>query len=330
MKAIRYYAYGPPGVVTLRDVDMPAVGDDDVLVRVRAASVNPLDWHFMRGKPYVARATAGLRRPRTHGLGSDMAGTVEAVGKNVTRFRPGDEVFGGRGGNLAERSAAFAEYASIPESGMIVTKPAGLTFEQAASVPVAAITALQALRDKGRIQPGHRVLVNGAAGGVGTFAVQLAKALGAAEVTGVCSTPNVDMVRSIGADEVVDYTKEDFTRTGRRYDLLVDMVGNRTPAEFRRVLSPRGALLAGAPAKGQWIGPLAGMARLVLISQVVSQRMVPFLVRESAGDLTVLCDLLAAGTITPVIDRTYPLSQVPEALAYLEEGHARGKVVITV
>jgi NADPH:quinone reductase-like Zn-dependent oxidoreductase len=329
MKAIRYYAYGSPDVLQLQDIDVPAVGDNDVLVRVRAASVNPLDWHFMRGAPYLARAQAGLSRPRTNGLGGDMAGRVEAVGKNVTKFQPGDEVFGGRGVTLVERSAAFAEYASIHEDGMVLNKPANLTFEQAASVPVAAITALQALRDKGRIRPGHRVLINGAAGGVGTFAVQIAKALGA-EVTGVCSTPNVEMVRSIGAGHVIDYTKEDFTRTGQRYDLLVDLVGNRTLTESRRVLAPKGVLAVGAPAKGLWIGPLIGILKLVLLSRVVSQTMVAFLARESQDDLAVLHELLETGKITPVIDRTYPLSEVPKAIAYLEEGHARGKVVITV
>jgi NADPH:quinone reductase-like Zn-dependent oxidoreductase len=329
MKAIRYHAYGPPDVLELQDVAMPAVHDGDVLVRVRAASVNPLDWHHLRGMPYLVRTTAGLSRPRTGGLGADLAGHVEAVGKNVAAFQPGDEVFGGRGARLDERSAAFAEYASIPADGMLLRKPAGLTFEQAAAVPVAAITAVQGLRDKGRLLPGHQVLVNGAAGGVGTFAVQIAKALGA-RVTGVCGTSNVEMVRSIGAEDVVDYTKEDFTRSGRRYDLLFDLVGNRTLTDCRRVLAPGGVLVGAAPAKGQWAGPVIGVLKLIVLSRFVSQTMVPFLARERKDDLAVLHGLLESGTIKPVIDRAYPLSQVPEAIAYLEKGHAKGKVVITV
>ncbi|WP_246268205.1 NAD(P)-dependent alcohol dehydrogenase [Acrocarpospora macrocephala] len=308
---------------------MPAVNDDEVLIRVRAASVNPLDWHFMRGKPYIARTQFGLFRPKTCGMGGDLAGHVEAVGRNVTKFQPGDEVFGGRGVGLVDRAASFAEYASLPENGMLAKKPANLTFEQAASVPVAALSALQALRDKGRIQAGHKVLVNGAAGGVGTFAVQIAKALGA-EVTGVCSTPNVEMVLSIGADQVIDYTKEDFTRTGQRYDVLVDLVGNRTPAESRRALAHRGILVGAAPAKGQWAGPVIGVLKLIVLSRIVSQTMVSFLARESQDDLTVLSGLLEAGKIAPVIDRTYQLNEVPEAIAYLEKGHARGKVVVIV
>ncbi len=241
----------------------------------------------------------------------------------VTRFQPGDEVFGNHRGT-------FAEYLSIREDGVVLRKPANLTFEQAASVPVAANTALQALRDKGRVQRGHKVLVNGAAGGVGTFTVQIAKALGA-EVTGVCSTRNVDMVRSIGADQVVDYTREDFTRTGQRYDVMVDMVGNRTLSECRRVLAPKGVLVGvGGPNEGLWIGPLVGVARMVLLSRFVSQRMVPLLAHNSRDDLVVLSELLESGRVTPVIDRTYPLGEVPEAVRYLEEGHARGKVVITI
>src|SRR6516165_5180613 len=321
MKAIRYDRYGPPDVLELRDVDMPAVGDDDVLVRVRAASVNPLDWHFMRGAPYLVRMVAGLPRPRDGRLGADMAGSVEAVGKNVTGFRPGDEVFGG----LDDRGT-LAEYISIRHDGAVLTKPAGLTFEQAASVPVAAVTALQALRDKGRVRPGHKVLVNGASGGVGTFAVQIAKAFGA-EVTGVCSTPNVEMVASIGADQVIDYTREDFTRAGRRYDLLVDIAGNRTLAETRRALTPKGVLVGvGGPNKGHWIGPLGRSVTMALLSPVLSQRMVFFLARLNKADLGVLRDLLEAGKLTPVIDRTFPLGESARAIGYLEEGHARGKV----
>jgi len=324
VKAIRYYRYGSPDVLELRDVELPVVHDDEVLVRVRAASVNPLDFHFMRGTPYVVRAQAGLSRPKVHGLGADMAGQVEAVGRNVTGFQPGDEVFGARLGGM------FAEYASVRQDAAILPKPANLTFEQAAAVPVAALTALQALRDKGRIQPGHKVLVNGAAGGVVAFAVQLAKAFGA-EVTGVCGTGNVELVRSIGADEVVDYTREDFTRTGRRYDLLIDVAGSKSLADSRRVLNPKGVLVGvGGPLKGRWIRPLMRPVAMLVLSPVVSQRMVPLLASQSRDDLAVLSELLDAGKVTPVIDRTYPLSEVPAAVRYLEQGHARGKVVITI
>jgi NADPH:quinone reductase-like Zn-dependent oxidoreductase len=306
---------------------MPAVGDDEMLVRVRAASVNPLDWHFMRGSPYLVRVLAGLSRPKaTAGrLGADMAGSVEAVGTNVTGFRPGDEVFGG-----LEDRGTLAEYVSIRHDGVVLPKPAGLTFEQAASVPVAGFTALQALRDKGRIKPGHRVLVNGAAGGVGTFAVQIAKAFGA-KVTGVCSTANVEMVASIGAEKVIDYTKEDFTQARGNYDLLIDIAGNRALAETRRVLAPKGVLVAvGGPDKGRWVGPLSRSVRMALLSPAVSQRMVFFLAHQNKADLAILRELLEAGKITPVIDRTYPLSETAEAIGYLEHGHARGKVVITL
>jgi len=327
MKAIRFYRYGPPEVLELADIDVPAVGDDEVLIRVRAASVNPLDWHFMRGAPYLVRAMAGLSRPRASAtrLGADMAGSVEAVGRNVTGFRPGDEVFGG-----LEDRGTLAEYLSIRHDGVVLTKPAGLSFEQAAAVPVAGFTALQALRDKGRIQAGQQVLINGAAGGVGTFAVQLAKAFGAV-VTGVCSTGNAELVASLGADQVIDYTREDFTRTGRRYDLLVDIAGNRTLAQTRRVLAPRGVLVGvGGPNKGRWVGPLARSARMAVLSPAVSQRMVFFLAHQNKDDLVVLRDLLRSGKVTPVIDRTYPLSQAAEAIGYLEQGHARGKVVLTI
>jgi NADPH:quinone reductase-like Zn-dependent oxidoreductase len=327
MKAIRFYRYGPPEVLELTDVDVPAVGDGEVLVRVRAASVNPLDWHFMRGSPYLVRAMAGLSRPRASAtrLGADMAGSVQAVGKDVTGFQPGDEVFGG-----LEDRGTLAEYLTIRHDGVVLTKPAGLSFEQAAAVPVAGFTALQALRDKGRIQAGQQVLVNGAAGGVGTFAVQLAKAFGAT-VTGVCSTRNAGLVASLGADRVIDYTREDFTRTGRRYDLLVDIAGNRTLAQTRRVLAPAGVLVAvGGPNKGRWVGPLARAAQMALLSPVVSQRMVSFLAHQNKDDLAVLRDLLQDRKVTPVIDRIYPLSQAAEAIGYLEQGHASGKVVLTI
>ena len=281
----------------------------------------------MRGAPYLVRMMAGLSRPKPSAsrLGADMAGSVEAVGQDVTGFQPGDEVFGG----LEERGT-LAEYISVRADAVVLQKPAGLTFEQAAAVPVAAFTALQALRDKGRVQPGQKVLVNGASGGVGTFAVQIAKALGA-EVTGVCSTANVGMVASIGADHVVDYTREDFTRAERRYDLLIDIAGNRSLAETRRVLAPKGALVVvGGPNKGRWIGPLGRTIRMLLQSPAVSQRMVSFLAHQNRDDLAVLRELLDAGKVTPVIDRAYRLNQVAEAVRYLETGHARGKVVITV
>ena len=327
MKAVRYHRYGGPDVLELQEVDTPAAGDGELLVRVRAASVNPLDWHFMRGAPYLVRMMAGLSRPKPSAsrLGADMAGSVEAVGQDVTGFQPGDEVFGG----LEERGT-LAEYISVRADAVVLQKPAGLTFEQAAAVPVAAFTALQALRDKGRVQPGQKVLVNGASGGVGTFAVQIAKALGA-EVTGVCSTANVGMVASIGADHVVDYTREDFTRAERRYDLLIDIAGNRSLAETRRVLAPKGALVVvGGPNKGRWIGPFGRTIRMLLQSPAVSQRMVSFLAHQNRDDLAVLRELLDAGKVTPVIDRAYRLNQVAEAVRYLETGHARGKVVITV
>ena len=327
VKAIRFDRYGPPDVLDLRDLDMPAIGDDEVLVRVRAASVNPLDWHFMRGEPFLVRMLAGMSRPRAgaNQLGADMAGSVEAVGKNVAEFRAGDEVFGG-----LEDRGTLAEYISVRQDGVVVSKPANLTFEQAASVPVAAFTALQALRDKAQVRAGQKVLVNGASGGVGTFAVQLAKAFGA-EVTGVCSTPNVDLVASLGADHVVDYTGQDFTRTGLRYDVLIDIAGNRRLADTRRVLAPTGVLVGvGGPNKGRWIGPLSRMARMVVLSPVVSQRLVSFLAHQNKDDLLVVREFLETEKVRPVIDKTYPLTEVAEAIGYLEEGHARGKVVITV
>jgi len=327
MKAIRFDRYGPPEVLELRDVDMPEVGDDELLVRVRAASVNPLDWHFMRGSPYLVRMVAGLSRPRASvgQLGADMAGSVEAVGKNVTGFRPGDEVFGG-----SDDRGTLAEYLSIGQDRAVLAKPAGLTFEEAASVPVAAVTALQALRDKGKIQPGYKVLINGASGGVGTFAVQIAKALGA-QVTGVCSTRNVEKAVSIGADQVIDYTREDFTQVRGRYDLVVDIAGNRTVAETRRVLVPKGVLVAvGGPNKGRWIGPLGRSVTMALLSPAVSQHMAFFLAHQNKADLAVLRELLEGGKVRPVVDRTYPLNDVAGAIAYLEQGHARGKVAITM
>jgi NADPH:quinone reductase-like Zn-dependent oxidoreductase len=322
MKAIVYCDYGSPDVLKLKDIEKPTPADNEALVRVRAASVNPADGVY-RG---IARIITGLRKPKVTRLGIDFAGTVEAIGRNVTKFKPGDEVFGGRTG-------AFAEYVCVLEDRAVVLKSANLTFEQAASVPVAAVTALQGLRDKGKIQPGQKVLINGASGGVGTFAVQIAKSFGA-EVTGVCSTRNVDMVRSIGADHVIDYTKEDFTKSEQRYDLIFDLVGNHSFSERRRVLNPNGiCVMAGVGGagwhEGVWMR-LAGEIKALTLSRFVNQKFVMYLAKLNKEDLTILRDLMQAGKVTPVIDRRYPLSEVPEAIRYLEEGHARGKVVITV
>jgi NADPH:quinone reductase-like Zn-dependent oxidoreductase len=322
MKAIVYSNYGSPDVLKYEEIEKPTAGDNEVLIKVRAASVNPYDWHFMRGTPYAVRIPAGLRKPKVTRLGADVAGQVEAVGRNVTQFKPGDAVFGTCRG-------AFAEYACTSEAALVM-KPSNVTFEQAASVPIAAFTALQGLRDKGHIQPGQKVLINGAAGGVGTFAVQIAKSYGA-EVTGVSSTRNVDMVRSIGADRVIDYTQEDFTKSGQRYDLLFDAVGNHSLSACRRVLNPKGVLIMAGGTAGRWmIGALArGIAALVL-SRFVSQDLVGILARTRKEDLTIMRALIEAGKVTPVIDRRYKLSEVPEAVRYLEEGHARGKVVVTL
>jgi NADPH:quinone reductase-like Zn-dependent oxidoreductase len=322
MKAILYYKYGSPDVLRYEETEKPTAADNEVLIKVRAASVNPYDWHFIRGLPYLVRIMAGLRKPKVTQLGVDVAGQVEAVGRNVSQFKPSDAVFGACRG-------AFAEYACVSESAL-ARKPDNVTFEQAASVPIAAFTALQALRDKGRLQPGQKVLINGAAGGVGTFAVQIAKSLGA-EVTAVCSTRNVAMVRSIGAAQVVDYTREDFTRSGQRYDLILDCVGNRSLSATRRVLNPNGTLIMAGGQAGRWmIGPLARGIQARVISRFGSQNLVGIFAKSNQQDLTVMSELIATGKVTPVIDRRYPLSELPEAIRYLEEGHARGKVVIVL
>ena len=320
MKAIVYYNYGSPDVLRCEEIEKPVAGDNEVLIKVRAASANPLDWRLMRGAPFLIRVLAGLHKPKIKRLGRDVAGRVEAVGRDVTRFKPGDSVFGTCRG-------AFAEYACAPESELVL-KPDKVTFEQAASLPVAALTALQGLRDQGHIQPGQKVLINGAAGGVGTFAVQVAKSFGA-EVTAVCSTRNVDMVRSIGADRVIDYTQKDFTKMGQRYDLLLECVGNCSLSACRRVLNPSCiCVIAGAP-KELW--PILGRAlKAPVLSRCVSQKFVMFMARVRKEDLIALGELVAAGKVTPVIDRRYSLSEVPEAIRYLEAGHARGKVVITL
>ncbi len=322
MKAIIYRCYGSPDVLEFADVEKPRPADNDVLVKVVAAAVNPLDWHYMRGSPYILRLGAGIGAPNDSRLGVDFAGTVEAVGKNVTRFKPGDDVFGGRTG-------AFAEYVIVPEDRALALKPSSVTFEQAASVPIAAITALQALRDKGKLESGQKVLINGASGGVGTFAVQIAKTFGA-EVTGVCSTRNVEMVRSLGADHVIDYKLEDYTQSGQHYDLIIDMVGNHSLMANRKVLNSNGILVMVGGAKGNWIAPLKNPIKALMLSPFVDQELVLILARLRQDDLTIIGDLMQAGKVTPVIDRRYRLSEVPAAIRYSEEGHARGKIIIDV
>ena len=326
MKAVVYTNYGSPDVLEIRDVKKPVPNDDQILIKVRAAAVNPLDWHFMEGTPYIMRAMGvGLRKPKDPRLGVDYAGQVEAVGKNVTQFKPGDEVFGGKTG-------AFAEYVCARADRAIALKPANITFEQAASVPIAAITALQALRDKGKVHAGQKVLINGASGGVGTFAVQIAKSFGA-DVTGVCSTRNLDLVRSLGADHVIDYTKEDFTKGDERYDVILDNVGTQPLSGFRHALQPKGICVmigGGGPNDGGLIGPMGRPIVALLMSPFISQKMGMMMAELNKQDLTILGDLMQSGKVKPVIDRTYPLSQIAEAMRYLEAGHARGKVIITV
>jgi NADPH:quinone reductase-like Zn-dependent oxidoreductase len=328
MKAAIYTRYGSPDVVQMADVEKPVPKDDEVLIRVRAAAVNPYDWHFIRGEPYAVRiAAGGLRKPKDSRLGADVAGEIEVAGKDITQFKLGDAVFGSCKG-------AFAEYACASESNLAL-KPDNVTFEQAASVPIAGFTALQGLRragmtKDGKIRPGQKILINGAAGGVGTFAVQIAKSF-AAHVTGVCSTKNVEMVRSIGADQVVDYTQEDFTKSARRYDVILDCVGNHSFSECRRVMDPRGIYVGAGGTSDNWmIGPLTGALKALVLSWFVSQKQVMVLAKPSKEDLTIMGELMAIGKVTPVIDRCYSLCEVPEAVRYLEAGHARGKVVITV
>ena len=321
MKAILFREYGPPSVLRLEDIEKDEPKDGEVRLRVRAASVNPLDWHFLRGSPYFLRLMLGLPRPRSPRLGVDVSGTVEAVGPNVSRFKAGDEVFGTSRGS-------FAEFACGPVK-TLARKPANISFEQAAAVPAAGVTALQALTGKGAVRSGEKVLVNGASGGVGTFAVQIARSFGA-EVTGVCSTRNVEMVRSIGAGRVIDYTREDFTKTGERYDLFLDMIGNHSLSDRRRVLKPRGRYVQVGGPVPQWTGGLPGALGISLLSLFGSQKMGVFLGLPGRGGYEEMAGLMESGKVTPVIDRTYSLEQVPEAIRYLEEGHARGKVVISV
>jgi NADPH:quinone reductase-like Zn-dependent oxidoreductase len=323
MKAILHDTYGSADVLELRDVDRPEIADDEVLVRVHAAGVDRGVWHVMTGLPYPIRlAGYGLRAPKNPVLGMDVAGVVEAVGNDVTRFQPGDEVFGiGKG--------AFAEYTRAPER-KLAPKPANLTLEQAAVVAVSGLPALQGLRDHGKVRAGQKVLIIGASGGVGTYAVQLAKAFGA-EVSGVCTTTKVDMVRSIGADHVIDHTHADFAEGKQRYDVILDIGGNSSLSRLRRALTPKGTLvIAGGETDGRWLGGSDRQIRALLLSRFVGQKLGTFISRENHEDMTVLKELIEAGKVTPVIDRTYPLSEVPEAIRYLEQGRARGKVVIIV
>jgi len=337
MKAIVQTAYGPPDeVLELREIDQPAIGDDEVLVRVHAASVHPDVWHVVRGVPYVLRIMgAGLRKPKTNVPGTDVAGHVESVGTNVTRFQRGDEVFGEIvRGNQWRNGGAYAEYAAAPEDALAL-KPANLTFEQAAAVPTSALIAHRSLRGEGRIQPGQKVLINGAGGGVGTFAVQIARAYGA-DVTAVDSTEKSDMLRSIGADRVIDYTREDFTRSGERYDLILDIASNHSWSDCRRALTPEGTyVLIGhdhfGGSGGRWIGSLGRFLKLLVLSPFVHQLPGVRAFKDPEDDpLAVVTGFIEAGRITPVVDSTYPLSAVPEAIRHMESGHARGKIVITV
>ncbi len=319
MRALVQDTYGSADVLRVADIDVPPVGDHDVLIKVKAASFNPLDWHFMRGAPFFIRFIGGFRKPKQPVRGVDVAGSVEAVGSSITRFHPGDEVFG-----LCEGAAA--EFAAANEDNLM-PKPSNLTFEQAAAVPIAALTALQGLRDQGQVKAGNKVAIIGASGGVGTFAVQIAKAFGA-EVTGVCSTRNAELVRSIGADHVVDYTAGDITKTNERYDLILQLAGTVSPIRLRRMLTPVGTLVLSSGS-----GRFSGIDRIVvgkLLALFVSQRITTWVADESQEDFAVLSELLASGRVTPVIDRTYPLSDAAEALRYVEQGHTRGKVVVTV
>lgn len=321
MKSIRYYTYGAPEVLSIEEVEKPTVGENDVLVRVRAVAVNPYDWHFMRGKPYVMRLMTGLLKPKKTHFGADFSGEVEAVGNNVAIFKPGDQVYGCKHG-------AFAEYVCAPEKAL-AHRPANLSYEEAAAVPMAGLTALQALRDAGGIQAGQKVLINGVAGGVGTFAVQIAKSYGC-EVTGVCSGRNAEMVRSIGADHVFDYTQVDFSRTGAKYDLILDAIGNRSIFDFKRALTDTGSYVGVGAGPGDWVEPVIGFVVVRVVGMFVRQHLTGMIARVTRQDLVKLAELIEAGKVKPVIDRRYSLGEIRKAINYLEEGHARGKVVITI
>jgi NADPH:quinone reductase-like Zn-dependent oxidoreductase len=320
MKAIVYYKYGGPDVLRCEEIEMPAPRDGEVLVKIRAASLNPYDWHFMRGEPYAIRLMAGIGKPKNKRLGADVAGVVEAVGRNVTQFKPGDAVYGLCHG-------AFGEYVCTAET-KLVKKPDGVSFEHAASVPIAALTALQALRDKGKIQPEQYVVVNGASGGVGTFGVQIGKSFGA-KVIGITSTRNIELVRAIGADYVIDYTKGDFTKGEWKYDLILDCVGNHTFAECRRVLNPNGKVIGAGGTTDNWmLKPIARMVTSTLQSIFVSQKPVTIMAKMNQADLLTVGELMTSGKVKPVIDRCCNLEEVPDAMRYLEEGHARGKIIL--
>ncbi len=318
MKAIVFERYGPPEAMSIREIEKPAVRDNEILVKVHAAAVNPQDWHCLRGKPFLARLmVGGLLKPGHQVLGSDVAGGVEAVGDSVTAFKPGDEVFG-----LSSKHGSFAEYISLSKSSLVATKPDGLSYEESAAVPMASVMAVMGLRDKGKVKPGDRVLINGASGGIGTFAVQIAKAFGA-EVTGVCSTRNLELVSSLGAERVIDYTQEDFTQGAEHYDVIFDVVAKRTFAECQRVLTSNGiyvttTISVGLLLQSLWVALTSG------------KRLKPMLQRPTTADLAVVKELIEAGAVRSVIDRRYSLAEVPEAIRYVERGHARGKVVVTV
>jgi len=323
MQVIHYRCYGPSSVLQLESAARPVLEDDMLLVKVRAASVNPLDWHFMRGEPYVLRMQAGIGAPKDPRIGMDFSGTVEAVGKSVKTFKAGDEVFGGEMG-------AFGQYLRVRENGAVALKPANVDHEQAAAIPIAATTALQALRDQGKLKAGEKVLVNGASGGVGTFAVQIAKAMGA-DVTGVCSTRNVSMVASLGADRVLDYTGIDFTAGDARYDLIVDTVGNRDLRDLAKVLAPGGiAVMIGGTGRDPWIGPLSVPIKILAYKPFTDREFKFFVARLDPDDLVYLGGLMESGRMKAVIDQRYPLEKTAEAVAYVEAGHARGKVIVSV
>lgn len=320
MTAVIYRCYGSPDVLEVTEVERPVPADNEILVKVQVASVNPLDWHYMRGSPYFMRLGSGLGKPDDSRMGVDFAGIVEAVGKGVTQYKPGDEVFGGRTG-------AFAEYVIVPEDRGVVHKPAEVTFEQAAALPIAAITALQALRDKGELKAGQKVLINGASGGVGTYAVQIAKAMGA-EVHGVCSTRNLELVRSLGADRVFDYRNEDYTESDQTYDLIVDMVGNHSLMKNRRVMSAGGTLVIVGGPKGNWIAPLKRPIGALLLSPFVDQQFKLLLAEFNKSDLDQLAEYVRGGEVRSVIDQRFTLAEVPDAIRYSEAGRARGKIII--
>ena len=322
MRAAVHRCYGSPDVVRIETLAKPIPADHELLIRVQASSVNPYDWHMMSGEPYLLRPSSGWGAPQDISLGKDFAGTVEAVGKLVTGFKPGDEVFG-------LGSGAFAQYLRSPDS-TVVMKPANVTFDEAAAVPIAGLTALQGLRDQGQLRSGQKVLINGAGGGVGTFAVQIAKALGA-EVTAVTNSGSLELVRSIGADHVIDYTHEDFTLRPEQYNLILDLAGNHPLSAYRRVLTPDGTyVIAGDTSKGRWTGPVASLGKTLVVAKFVKQKLVAFIADINQADLATLADMLQTGKVKPVIDRRYPLEQIAAAIRYQQTGHARGKVVVTV